>query len=339
MKVFYDKPIVLFTASIADDGLAELVQIDPKGIMFNPSGCCNIYNYLNDASYEKKLTIFNNKKDYTIDPTKMGPVALIFNQISSPETHKISLTRMQELLKQVNIPCLNLPQNILYTTRDSIYSLLKDVDGLTIPKTIKITPHTPADVYDQILHSDFTFPIIFRKSGMHGGKNMTLLHGYNEFEKFYPFALDGSDYYLIQFIDYKEDSIYKKYRLVVVDGEVYIRHLIYSDQWLIHSISREYMEKNPVYKDKEKFILKTFDESLKPKIQPTIQKIHSILGLDYFGIDCYIDPNMHLLGFEINANMNIMINNQPEKNSIWDEKISLIQTALNNMIIKKVTTR
>jgi hypothetical protein len=165
---------------------------------------------------------------------------------------------------------------------------------------------------------------------------MTLLYSYNESEKFYPFALDGSDYYLIQYIDYKEDGLYKKYRLVVIDGEVFIRHLIYSDNWLIHSRSREYMKKNPDYREKERKVLQTFDETLKPKIQPVIKQIHSALELDYFGIDCTIDSHMHITCFEINANMNVMVNNQPEKDSIWEQKINIIKEALNKMIIEKV---
>jgi glutathione synthase/RimK-type ligase-like ATP-grasp enzyme len=339
MEVFQDKPKVLFTAAIADDGLAEVLQLDTKGIMFNPSGCSNVFNYINSNSFEKRLTIFDHKQSYTFDPAKLKNVDLIFNQISSPETHKISLLKMDKLLKKVNILCINNPQNILQTERDNIYRLLKGIDNLTVPKTIKINPSSPGEVYDHIRESDFQFPVIFRKAGLHGGKNTTLLYGYNEYEKFYPFAIDGSDYYLIQYVDYKQDGVYKKFRLVVVDGEVFIRHIIYSDHWMIHSSSREYMEKNSSYQEKEKDILETFDSYIKPEIQPVIQTIHEILGLDYFGIDCYIDSNMHILIFEVNANMNIMVNNQQNKYSIWDKKISAIVNALTQTIIKKINTR
>ncbi|MEN8304682.1 MAG: hypothetical protein ABFQ64_11515, partial [Campylobacterota bacterium] len=80
------------------------------------------------------------------------------------------------------------------------------------------------------------------------------------------------------------------------------RHVVFGKEWMVHAKSQ--------LKEKEKdqvSIAKCFNREIKPLIQPTITEIHNRLGLDFFGIDCYIDKEMDLLAFEINTNMNILI--------------------------------
>ncbi|PLY15508.1 MAG: hypothetical protein C0628_02595 [Sulfurimonas sp.] len=142
---------------------------------------------------------------------------------------------------------------------------------------------------------------------------------------------------MTQFVDYADTmGIYTKYRLVVVDGEVYIRHVIFSDSWVINSKSREYMEKNKKYQSQEAKILKSFDIEIKPKIKD-VNQIYQKLKLDYFGIDCYIDKDMNILVFEINANMNVLINNAKDKINIWTKQIDIIKNAVIVMIEKVKT--
>ncbi|HSR74089.1 MAG TPA: hypothetical protein VLL31_04530, partial [Sulfurovum sp.] len=172
-----------------------------------------------------------------------------------------------------------------------------------------------------------------RQAGDHGGISTVRID--DETEQFYAFALDGRDYYLTQFVDYaNKDGIYTKYRLVVVDGEVYIRHVIFSDHWMIHSKSREYMEKHKEYQLQELNILKSFNAKIKPKIQGTISEVYQRLDLDYFGIDCNIDKDMNLLIFEINANMNVFTNTAKSGDNPWTKQIETIKKAVINMILK-----
>lgn len=217
------------------------------------------------------------------------------------------------------------------TTRDNIYRLLQEVDKLHVPKTVKIQPKSPSDIYDTIEKEHFEFPVIFRQAGDHGGISTVKID--DKTEQFYAFPLDGRDYYLTQFVDYADTmGIYTKYRLVVVDGEVYIRHVIFSDSWVIHSKSREYMEKNKKYQSQEAKILKSFDIEIKPKIKDVINQIYQKLKLDYFGIDCYIDKDMNILVFEINANMGILLQT---KGYIFEDRIETIRQALIKMILEK----
>ncbi len=211
------------------------------------------------------------------------------------------------------------------TTRDNIYQLLQGIDKLHVPKTVKIQPKSPAEIYDTIEKENFEFPVIFRQAGDHGGDSTIWIE--DTTEEFYAFPLDGRDYYLTQFVDYQEDGLYQKYRLIIIDGEVYLRHVKISDQWMVHHKTQI---KNP--EDLQKDISERFLDKIKPAIQPIITEIYNQLKLDYFGIDCYIDKNMNILTFEINANMIIFL--QP-KVDIFKDHLEMIRQKLIKMINEK----
>ncbi|MBD3842933.1 MAG: hypothetical protein IE909_13840, partial [Campylobacterales bacterium] len=136
------------------------------------------------------------------------------------------------------------------------------------------------------------------------------------------FALDGREYYLTQFVEYAQNGIYAKYRLVVVDGEIFLRHVMFSRMWMVHNKTQD---KENTLRQK---ISKSFIREIKPFIQPIISQIYERLGLDYFGIDCNIDKDMNLLVFEINPNMNIFI----ETKGVFESHIEKARQKLIHML-------
>jgi len=121
----------------------------------------------------------------------------------------------------------------------------------------------------------------------------------------------------------------------VIDGRPYIRHLIISDEWMIHSDSRRYMEQKQQRQQEETQALDTFDSRIAPLIQPIISEIHQRLQLEYFGIDCHITSDGKMLLFEANATMNILLNNAGTPNK-WQLPIAKIKQALIEMIMQRV---
>ena len=66
----------------------------------------------------------------------------------------------------------------------------------------------------------------------------------------------------------------------------------------------------------------------------TIYQISKKLKLDYYGIDCSINAQGEILAFEINANMNILINPAQAPN-IWETPIAAIKDAINKLIVQR----
>ena len=207
---------------------------------------------------------------------------------------------------------------------------------MVVPKTTRFNPTNPEDVKREIDEQNFTYPVIFRKAGDHGGVSTSLINSEADIETtLYQYALDGSAFYLTQFVDYVgSDENYRKVRLVVVDGKAYLRHLIISDSWLIHSSSRKFMTDNIKFDDEEKDYFVSYEEKIWPKIKHTISQITARLALEYYGIDCDIAADGTILAFEINANMNVLINTAETPNR-WEQPIETIRQAVIELIKKK----
>ncbi|KYJ87632.1 ATP-grasp domain-containing protein [Sulfurovum riftiae] len=317
------KKNILFINGIPDDKKVAIHTILKDGrIGWGTSGSANIADFIENDFFNRSMVTFDTNPEQDIE---LDNIHAVFNHIADADSHKTTLEKVENFYKSVSgkVPFFNPPANILKTTRDNIYQLLQGIDKLHVPKTVRIQPKLPSDIYNTIEKEDFKYPIIFRQAGDHGGVSTILIE--DATEEFYAFPLDGRDYYLTQFVDYAdEDGIYAKYRLIVVGGEVFIRHAIFGKEWMVHGSNQIEKEESSTYKQP---IADSFIEKIKPLIQPTITEVYNYLGLDYFGIDCYIDNEMNLLIFEINANMRVSIIKNPEKNE-FKQHVDMIRQAL-----------
>lgn len=323
------KKIILFINGIPDDQMVTVIKIEENGkINWKGSGSINISRNIKNDLFDITNLTFDTKGDQVLPRKKIHAV---FNQISDADSHKITLKKVDDFYKAVSahVPFFNPPSKVMDTTRDSIYQTLQGIDNLHVPKTVKIQPRSPQDIYKTIKEEGFELPVIFRQAGDHNG--ISTIKVDDETEQFYAFELDGRDYYLTQFVEYVKNGIYEKYRLIVVDGEVFLRHIYISGDWIVHSSNQL---DDTVSHSYQNDISKHFNKKIKLDIQPIITEIHKRLGLDYFGIDCNIDSDMNLLIFEINANMNVFL--KTKNNMIFSKHIENIRTALINMLTKKM---
>ncbi|MDM5271398.1 hypothetical protein PGH07_04345 [Sulfurovum sp. zt1-1] len=327
------KKDVLFISGIPDNRKVHVTNVQENGtINWGSTGGTNLADFLKNDDFSRRKIILDTTLEQELPRQKIHAV---FNEISDADTHRITLKKAQDFYQSISgqIPFFNPPSKVMRTTRDNIYKLLSGIEGVNVAKTVKIQPQSASDIYETIEKEGFVYPVIFRQAGDHGGISTVKIDDENE--KFYDFPLDGRDYYLTQFIDYSQNKIYTKYRLVVIDGEVFIRHVIFSDSWMIHSKSREFMNKHKSYQRQEANLLKSFTNEIKPKIQAIIDEIYRKLELDYFGIDCNIDEDFNLILFEVNPNMNVLINNVKEGNDIWTKQIDKIKNAIISMIVRR----
>jgi hypothetical protein len=290
---------------------------------FIHNGYINIKEQINIKNVQVKIYILDTNKNQTIRFTH--PINSMINAISDPDTHIKALTKMDNITNRLpNLKCFNHPKNILKTSRDNIYNLLKGIPKLIVPKTIKIQAKSADDIYNAIKLNNMKIPVIFRQAGDHGGISTTLIKDRNEL--FFNYILDGRDFYITQYIDCKKNNFYRKFRLIIIDGEVFLRHVIKAENWMVHA---------PIQIDDLKFkkvLSARFNEDIKPKINSTINRIYQILKLDYFGLDCDINEDGTIILFECNANMNVFVETE---NSLFEEHINNARLKLNDIISKK----
>jgi len=323
---------ILFLNGLPDNRQVEVNSIDRNNIMhYLLQGSTNIAQKLNTDQIIPASVVFDTNSKQDINAA--SNINAIFNEISDADTHIIALAKAQKLYNTFSdkLPFLNIPASVLKTTREQIYTLLRGIDKLHVPKTVRIQPRSASDIYEAIKKEGFEFPVIFRQAGEHNAKNMLIIK--DKTEEFYPYALDRRYYYLTQFVESAQNGVYAKFRLVVVDGEVYIRHVLFGDKPIVNH--RKFMEKNKKYQKEEEEILTTFDTAIKPKIQTIVKEIYDTLKLDYFGLDCVIDEKFNILLFEANANMDILTNTHKE-DTLLASKIQTIKDAVVTMINKRI---
>lgn len=319
---------VLFIGGVADDRKIKVIQIDQKGrINWVSKGDTNISKHLENDQFQCLKVTLDTRSDQEL-PRQM--IYAVFNEISDADTHKITLHKADMFYQSMSseIPFFNIPSRVMRTSRDQIYQLLQGIEKLHVPKTIKIQPKSSQEIHDIIKQESFEYPVIFRQAGDHGG--ISTIKVDDETEQFYEFSLDGREYYLTQFVEYQEDELYHKYRLMVVDGKVYLRHIKISKEWMVHHHNQIEHPEALQKKLKNEFINK-----IRSEIQPIISQVYDRLGLDYFGIDCFIDKDMNILIFEVNASMGIFVQ---AKGDIFSAQVEKIRKALIGMINSRVIT-
>lgn len=234
------------------------------------------------------------------------PPSLVFNQIADPDTHRGALERCIELCEQVNTTVINHPRHVLETGRERVSAKLQGLAGVVAPRTVRFQPRSPDDVFEHAAAQGLDFPIIARVAGEHHGRSMIRADGAEHYAALHALPFDGRDFYLSEFIDYRDaDGFYHKQRIVVIDGEPLLRHSLYFDEWMVHASSRAFMlERESWEQDIARF--DRLSHEVLPPLRPVIREIADRLQLEYFGIDCSLRPDGRLLVFEANANMNVL---------------------------------
>jgi len=256
------------------------------------------------------LTLFGKgvpQKSVTFTKTP----SLIVNQIANADTNRGALERCIELCGQVDCPVINKPEKVLQTTRDGVSRLLQGIPGVIMPITVRFQPRSPADVFAHAQAQKMDFPFIVRLAGDHGGVSMVLVNGRQDHDLLHVYPFDGRDFYLTEYVDYKDESgFYHKHRLVVIDGEPVLRHAMYDAGWKVHGHSRNFMAGRETWEDDRRRMLWLNSEVL-PNLVPAIREISTKLDLQYFGIDCQMRLGGEVLIFEVNPAMNILYNPYP----------------------------
>lgn len=301
------------------------VKGDKMFIRYN--GSSNVGNFIRTSHFEQLFAIVGYN-EFQVLLEHRGDIQCIFNEISDADSHSNSLHQGLRILDSMPVPIINHPRNILQTSRDKIYQMLVGIDErLIVPQTIKVSS-SDHNLSALMAETGLNFPVILRGCGSHGGIDTVLIQDSLELDEASDKLLQNKEYYLTQYYEYKDDSsLYTKCRLLVIDGEVYIRHWMHSKNWLVHARNRR-REFDLLEKKK----IKSFDASLKDKIQPLITKIFELVKLDYFGIDCHIDTKLNIILFELNATMNIFTTSAGSEHIA----VSKLKDAVIKMIQRKV---
>src|SRR3984885_11117376 len=199
-------------------------------------------------------------------------------------------------------PLLNPPRLVGHLDRDKLHRLLSGIEGLEIPATTGVTreqllstSQSAAVLRD--IASDLAFPVIVRPRGSHAGAGLAKLDDAAAIAR-YLGERQEQEFFIARFVDYSgDDGLFRKCRIVFVDGRPYACHMAIADRWDIWYLNAG-MSASADKRCEEETFMRTFDIGFARRHAKALAGIADRIGLDYFTVDCAETKDGSLLIFE-----------------------------------------
>ena len=268
--------------------------------------------------------------DYLDPMTPLPPHQLVFNAIGDADLCEPALRAAIDLIARTDAPVINDPSAVMKTGRIGNARRLRNLPGVVTPRTVAMNRcHTRRpDGAAALAKQQFGFPLLLRSPGYHTGRNFVLV----ETAAGLPQAaasLPGDDLLAIEYLDARgKDGNARKYRVMMIAGQIYPLHLAISRQWKVHYFTSD-MADQPDHRLEESAFLRDMRTTLGDKAMGALEGIQEALGLDYAGIDFGIGPAGDLLLFEANATMVIA---PPDNSERWAYRRAAIDKVLDAVV-------
>ena len=138
----------------------------------------------------------------------LSPYTTVLNLITDPDQNRQVLDILARLLRGFRGRVINPPEAILRTSRDRTAARLTGIDGLRVPRTLRLRGGKPAVVASTIEREKVQFPVILRLAGTHMGNIVGLIGTLDELQAA---LVPGGDHIITEFVDFQSpDGFYRK---------------------------------------------------------------------------------------------------------------------------------
>jgi hypothetical protein len=230
---------------------------------------------------------------------------LVIVAIAESERSKPLLTLLAQQLQAWPKPVINRPERIAQLSRNAVSTMLQNLPGIAMPLTVQIDRDVFSRMDEETLSQvlvDGVFPIIARPLDSHAGHGLEKIDSAGQIATYLQKHADRT-FAISRFVDYSDaDGWYRKYRVVLVDGQAYAGHMAISEHWMIHYLNA-HMSESQQKRDEEARFMQEFDHDhgFGKRHEKALRAIHRAAGLDYLVIDCAETPDGRLLVFEIDS--------------------------------------
>ncbi|HWN79507.1 MAG TPA: hypothetical protein VNN81_16840 [Bradyrhizobium sp.] len=199
-------------------------------------------------------------------------------------------------------PMLNPPRLVCNLDRDKLHRLLRGIDGLDIPPTGCVTRGQLSELAQSSLifadvAAELPFPIIVRPRGSHAGVGLAKVDDRAAIGRYLAERAE-QEFFVSRFVDYaNHDGLFRKYRIVVIDGRPYACHMAIADRWDIWYLNADMAFSESKRREEEEF-MRSFDSGFAIRHRNALDAMIDRIGLDYFTIDCAENKRGELLIFE-----------------------------------------
>ena len=244
--------------------------------------------------------------------------SLLFNAIGDADLCREGLEIACMLAGRSAAPLINPPGAVLKTGRLDNAARLAKLPGVIAPD-IRLLSKAAL-----LSESDLAFPLLLRSPGFQGGNYFLRVDDHDALKPALS-ELPGEELFVMTYLESRqEDGLFRKFRVMSIDGALYPVHMAASRQWKVHYFSSDMAENASCRKEEEAF-LNDFTAYLGAAKVSALEGVARSLGLDYCGMDFGIDRDGRLLLYEANATMSIVA---PTSEKTWDYRRPAITNAL-----------
>ncbi|HUV98912.1 MAG TPA: RimK family alpha-L-glutamate ligase [Gallionella sp.] len=236
-------------------------------------------------------------------PERVPDHDVLFVAIGEADETLALLDQLGGVLKNWPRPVLNRAERIAWLSRDRACKLLSELPGVAMPATSRLTRKALESIANETVPLqdylfDAAFPIIVRPVGSHAGHGLEKIeHPADLFN--YLLTIRQETFYISRFIDYRDtDGLFRKYRIVLIEGKPYAVHMGISTHWMIHYVNAGMADSADKRAEEAQFMA-AFDKTFAPRHAMALQAIHQHMQLDYLVIDCAETQSGELLLFEV----------------------------------------
>jgi Flp pilus assembly protein TadD len=229
---------------------------------------------------------------------------LIFNAIGDVERSPGALEIAQAIVARASVPVLNLPANVVASSRSHVAERVRGLPHVVAPHTELIAR---AEITaGELARRGFTFPLLLRSPGFHTGQHFELIADAAALPAAVA-VLPGPSLLAIEYLDVRDAAgEYRKYRVISIGRELFPLHLAIAQQWKVHYFSAD-MRERPDHQAEEAAFLANGPARLGASVAAALEGIRARLDLEYGGIDFGIDAAGKVALFEANATMAIAL--------------------------------
>lgn len=232
---------------------------------------------------------------------------VLFVAICETEANRPTLQALVSQLADWHRPVINRPERIPNVARDTAAQLLHHLPGVCMPPTWRLHREALVALADPegeraAQAHGLAYPLIVRPIDSHAGNDLHKVDSPADLAQVLP-TLPGDEGFVAPFVDYRSrDGQFRKYRVMLIDGQPYIAHAAISSHWMIHYLNAG-MADSAEKRAEEATFMARFDTDFAVRHAEALRAIHQAVGLDYLGLDCAEMPDGRLLVFEIDHAM------------------------------------
>ncbi len=272
-----------------------------------------------------------------VDPAiPLPPHDVVFNVVGEADLCAGVLATAAAIVARTDAPIVNHPSAVLATSRAANATRLRRLDGVVTPRIISFARDalTDGSAPARLREHGLRFPLLVRSPGYHTGDHFVKVDAADDLREAIA-ALPGDELLVIEYLGVRDaDERFRKYRVMIVDGQLYPLHLAISAEWKVHYFSADMAERAD-HRAQDAAFLTDMNGVLGARAIAALERVRDTLELDYGGIDFALDRAGNVVVFEANASMIVPT---PGPDARWDYRrgpVARIRRAVRAMLVRR----